>query len=119
MIARFLDPLVIEEVNATTWRLVREFRYDSAVLGARIIIPAGFVTDFLTIPRWPFVYWWLGDRGRKSAVVHDFLYGLHVGTTERRVADAVLEEALVCEGLSGWQRRLVAIGVRFGGSRYW
>ena len=38
---RFLDPLRTEKIGPRRWRLTHELRYDSAVLGARLVIPVG------------------------------------------------------------------------------
>jgi hypothetical protein len=39
-----------------------------------LCIPEGFVTDLASVPRIPVIYLWLGGRGKKAAVVHDWLY---------------------------------------------
>ena len=114
---RFLDPLVLEEIDASHWRLVHELRFDSAVLGARIIIEAGTVTDLASVPRIPLAYWLTGDTGRKAGVIHDHLYHTHIGG--RPVADAVFREALVAEGLPAWRVWLMYSGVRVGGWVAW
>jgi hypothetical protein len=115
---RFLDVLRVEEVSATHWRLLAELRYDSAVLGARLIIPAGFETNFASVPRAPFAFWLAGDVGRKAAVVHDFCYSSHVAR-ERYLADSVFYEALRAEGVSAVTAWLMYVAVRWGGGSRW
>lgn len=114
---RFLDVLVLEEVDARRWRLVREFRYDSAVLGARVIVPAGFQTDLSSVPRLPFAYWLAGDTGHKAGVIHDYLYDHHLGG--RQVADDVFSEALRVEGVPAWRRGPMWAAVRTFGHAHW
>ena len=110
--AKFLDPLRLESLADHRWRLLEEFRYDSAIFGARIIVPAGRITDLASVPHVPFAYWLAGDRGRKAAVIHDELYGNHY--TSRRMADAVFLEALGVEGEPPWLQRVMWLAVRFG-----
>ena len=116
---RFLDPLVLEEVDARRWRLVHELRYNSALLGATVIVPAGRVTDLSSVPRLPFAYWLAGDTGRKAGVIHDEVYHWHFGGCPRQVADAVFREALIAEGVPAWRAALMYVGVRLGGATAW
>lgn len=76
--------------------------------------PTGFVTDFASIPRLPFVYWLLGGRASKAAVIHDLLYRKGIGVT-RAQADEVLIEAMEVTGQAKWRQRLVWRGLRIGG----
>jgi hypothetical protein len=104
-------------LDATRWQTLVEFRYDSAVMGARIIVPAGFVTDLASVPRLPVAFWLAGDTARKAALVHDFLYDRHLGG--RQIADDVFLEAMRCEGVSAWVTALMYRAVRWGGERRW
>jgi hypothetical protein len=114
---RFLDVLALEEVDVHCWKLAHELRFDSAVMGARIIVPEGRLTDLASVPRIPFAYWLAGDTGRKAAVIHDELY--RVRLCPRAVADAVFREALRAEGLPAWRVALMYAGVRVGGWVAW
>lgn len=111
---RFLDPLVLQEIDDRRWRLVRELRFDSAILAARIVVPEEFVTDLSSVPRLPLAYWLAGDTGRKAAVVHDFLYDHRLGGG-RQIADDVFLEALRVEGVPAWRRALMWAAVRLFG----
>lgn len=113
---RFLDPLVLREDGAD-WILEREFRYDSRILGARVVIPAGFATDLASVPRVPFAFWLAGDTGRKAGLVHDWLYVAKL--CPRVTADAVFLEALAAEGVPTWRRRLMYRAVRWFGGAHW
>jgi hypothetical protein len=115
---RFHDPLQLEDLGGGCWRLVHELRYDSAVFGGRLIVDAGFETDLSSIPRWPFIYWVLGGRGRKAGVVHDWLYRTHIGG--RALADRVYPEALsVSEDVPAPVRWAMWAGLRLGGWAAW
>lgn len=113
----FRDPLVLEELGPSTWRLVRELRYDSAVLGARVIVPTGYISDLSSVPRLPFAYWLAGDTARKAGLVHDFLYDHRLGG--RQVADDVFREAMAVEGVPRWRAWLMYLGVRWRGESHW
>ena len=113
----FQDPLILEEVDARCWKLAHELRFDSAVMGARIIVPEGRLTDLASVPRIPFAYLIAGDTGRKAAVIHDELY--RVRLCPRALADAVFREALQAEGLPAWRVALMYAGVRIGGWVNW
>lgn len=70
---KFLTPLNVEKVNEKKWKLTCDLIYKSNTIGY-IIVPAGFVTDFASVPRLPFAYWVLGGRADAAAVIHDWLY---------------------------------------------
>jgi hypothetical protein len=91
--------------------------YYSALLGQLILVPAGFVTDYASVPRAPLTYWLFGGVGDEAAVVHDFLY--EKGLVPRDVADAVYGEALAACGVPAWRRGPMVLAVRlFGAGRY-
>lgn len=82
-----------------------------------VSVPAGFVTDFASIPRplWAKLprdgdYVW-------AAVVHDYLYWFQ--TTTKDVADDVLNAAMVDFKIPNPDRTLIYQGVRWGGSSSW
>jgi hypothetical protein len=114
---RFLDVLATEKIGPRRWRLLRELRYDSAVMGARIIVPEGFETDFSSVPRGPLVWWLAGGIGDYAGVIHDFLYNHRLGG--RQMADDVFLEALRVEGVEGWRAWLMHTAVRWRGGAHW
>lgn len=94
----FTKPLRVEALNEREWKLLEEFEYYIGELGSSKVvkIPAGYVTDFATIPQifWSIIPPW-GKYG-KAAVVHDFLcsdgYFLNIeGGKEKRVDVSRLE----------------------------
>lgn len=115
--AQFLSHLRVEEVDEKNWRLTSPLRYYSAILKRDVLVPEGFITDFASVPRLPFIYWFAGDTARKAAVIHDWLYRSNTEPVERAVADAVFAEAI--EALGYWKARqwFMWAGVRVGG--YW
>lgn len=71
----FLTPLVVEEVSKRDWKLHEPLRYQRSTTGEIIEVPAGFVTDFASVPKWvPLAYTIFKDEGRKAAAIHDYYY---------------------------------------------
>jgi hypothetical protein len=60
--------------DGENWFLVEDLDYEVRDTGKIVTVPAGFVTDFASIPRpfWSILPTW-GKYG-PPAVVHDFLY---------------------------------------------
>ena len=91
--------------------------YYSALLQLLVTVPAGFVTDYASVPRAPLTYWLFGGVGDEAAVVHDFLYSS--GAIPRQLADEVYGEALEACGVAAWRRGPMVLAVRlFGAGRY-
>jgi hypothetical protein len=99
-----------------TWKLLNALVYVSDIAGA-ITVPAGFLTDFASVPRLPVAYLLAGDCGHAAAVLHDFLYTTH--QVDRSTADAVFKEALITGDEPGWRAWLMWLGVRLGGAGPW
>lgn len=107
------DPLRVEYVDGHAWVLLEDFVYTDAKLG-RIVVPAGFVTDFASIPR---LFWNVlpptGTYG-KAAVIHDYLYRYQ--TASRADADRILRDASKELGSRWAVRWVIWTAVRgFGG----
>jgi hypothetical protein len=81
-------------------------------------VPAGYVSDLDTVPRWPLVYWLAKGRTVKAAVVHDWLCDTlrlapdAPGQITRAEADRIFLDAMADEGVPGWQRRIIYAAVR-------
>lgn len=115
----FTDLIVKALPDGERWELVTSFTYHVGELGSpdKIEVPAGFVTDFGSVPRifWPLVS--PQGKAKGAFVLHDFLY--FTGQRSRLVCDAILEEAMEVCGISHFQRWLVWKGVRVGGWAAW
>ncbi len=127
---RFLQPLIIEELEGSdagrNFKVWSSFDYHTDVWQVQmpgyaygiIHIPAGFLTDFASVPR---LFWNIlppnGPYG-KAAVVHDYLYRTK-GVATKAEADAVFLEAMKALGV-GWFTRysMYRAVVAFGGSAY-
>lgn len=124
----FADALEVEILDQARGgrviaRLLRGFSYRprTSASGEAIVVPAGFTTDFASVP-WGL---WnieppLGGAG-KAAVIHDYLYatrGLN-GRYSRADADSIFRQALAASGVPAWKRGLLWAAVRLGGGSGW
>ena len=111
---RYPSPLQVElQPDRETWRLLAPFSYLAPGHGL-ITIPAGFETDFASVPRWPLTFALLGQYGHAAAVIHDWLY--RAGTLSRADADRVFLNALRSSGIARWRAWLMFAGARIGGA---
>ena len=118
----FAGDVVVRELadaDGSRWRLEEPLSY--AGRDDLFVVPAGFTTDFASVPR-PF--WDLeppvGDVA-KAAVVHDYLYvtkGLG-GRYTRAQADGIFRKAMADLGVPLWKRTLLWAAVRIGGAGAW
>jgi len=83
----------------------------------RVVVPAGFQTDFASSPFivWPLIPPW--GRYSKAATVHDFLY--QRGTRTRGEADRIFLEAMCVLKVVTWQRYPMWLYVRIFGWLAW
>jgi hypothetical protein len=114
----FLSPLRVEQLDKDNWKLLDTLRFYSVELGRMILVPTGFVTDFASVPRLPFIYWATGGTAEAPAVLHDWLYRTGAESVTRKQADAVFSEAIISREYY-WKLRAWSMwaGVRIGG--YW
>ena len=116
----FTRPLIVSpQPNCKAWTLIEPFCYDVGFEGSRetINVPAGFITDFASVPRifWAIIPQW-GKYGN-AAVLHDFLY--QSGQYSRKRADEIFLEAMEVGGTSWLCRHVMFLAVRFfGGKAY-
>lgn len=121
----FMDEanLVMENLpNGRDDRVVKPFR-----VGVRMgpgkrrtfEVPAGFVTDWASVPR--FLWRLIPSRGsyNKAALVHDYLYRVQPEGVTRRQADQVFLDAMRHLGVAGPLRWAMYQGVRLGGWLPW
>ena len=119
----FTTPLKLEFVGGNRWRLTEPFEYHvgSKESEDAVLVPAGFETDFASIPQ---IFWNIlpptGDYG-KAAVIHDYLYatqGLD-GKYTRKRCDQILLEGMVVLGVGGLARWIIYNAVRWFGGWAW
>lgn len=111
---RFPNPLQTElQPDRKTWRLLAPFSYLDPDHGL-IEVPAGFTTDFASVPRLPLTFALLGSYGHAAAVMHDCLYRSR--QLPRKDADRVFLNALRSSGIARWRAWLMFAGARIGGA---
>lgn len=109
---KFITELKVERAGQA-WRLLEPLIYEAAA-GVSVKVPAGFVSDFASVPRLPGAFMLAGDTAHAAAVIHDWLYSK--GGNSRALADAIFREAMEAEGVPWWRRWLMWGAVRtFGG----
>lgn len=117
MTGRFLSELTVKRLADGRWRLTTPLVFESLKVARTIEVPAGFETDFASVPRLPFAYLLFAGVADEAAVVHDFLYS--EGILTRKLADEVFAEAMRACGTAQWRSGLMWFGVRvFGGTHY-
>lgn len=110
----FLSPLNVRFLGDDQWELTTELRYRTSK-GAIIVVPAGFVTDFDSTPRYlPITYALIHGDGVPAAVVHDFLYQTHLFS--KADSDEIFREALLLLGQPAWRAWTFYQGVNWGGA---
>lgn len=89
-----------------------------------ITVPAGFVTDFGSVPT--ALEWVVSGEDVHlvvPSIVHDWLYQnrgkVSEGTFTRRQADQLLAEGMRLWGAPWWKQQVVYFAVRVGGGKAW
>ena len=119
--SRFVHPPVVQLLNGSSggkiYRLAEPVDYVTSVLPYPLIhIPAGFESDGASVPRlfWP----WFPPSGpyTGAAIVHDWLCVERTCTPME--AHAIFDEAMRDLRVPSWQRRPMALAVRWFGPRW-
>ena len=106
--------LTVRRVDANTWSVVDPLVY----LGRdeRFVVPAGFRTDFATVPL--LVAWLVPRFGAYTlaAILHDWLCseGIRSGAVTSRQADGIFRRVMRESGVPVLRRWLMWAGVRWG-----
>jgi hypothetical protein len=112
----FRRPLDVRLLPDGKWELREELRYLCRLTQKAYTVPAGFVTDFASVPRLPLTYLLAGNTAHLAAVIHDFLY--ETAEEPKKVADRVFAEIMDETGVPDWRRKLMFLGVAIGGGDY-
>ncbi len=108
---------LIKDDESGVFELCLPFSYQSDVAGQTFTAPAKFRTDFCSVPRVPIAYDMLGNRARQAGTIHDWLYTSHA--VPRQLADEVLREMLLLEGVGHFEAMEFYLAVRAGGGSHW
>jgi len=116
----FTKPLIVTPLpDGESWELVEPFEYYiDEPDGEKIVVPAGFRTDFASIPRfaWSIIGSPWGKYG-KAAVIHD--YGYFKTLYTRKKVDRIFLEAMKTLGVGWLKRRTMWLAVRIGAGKIW
>lgn len=97
----FKSPLQVEKIGKNKWRLLAPLVYEGS---QKYIVPAGFETDFASVPR---LAWWFcapaSGNHAKPAVLHDYLCETYDNQPH---TDRIFLEAMQANGV-GWFKRTV------------
>lgn len=106
----FTSALVVEEIDGTFWKVREPLGYSGAA--EHFEVPAGFRTDFASVPR-P-VIWLIPRYGvyTRAAILHDYL--LRSGLVSKVDADGLFRRALRECAVSLPRRWMMWAAVRFG-----
>lgn len=114
----FVTKLAVEYLDGGRRRLLRRLVYECWD-GRRIEVPAGFVTDFFSIPR-PLRWLIRRDRkGREAAVVHDLLCRYRYPEFPAVDTHRIFREALHDAGVNRFMRWLFWAAVHHFGPGGW
>ena len=119
MKSSFTTPADMRFLGSYRFELLEPFEYHVGSFPSEEVIrvPAGFVTDLASVPR--FLWSILPPHGRyaKAAIVHDYLYDYAIGTRKR--ADDIFLEGMKVLGVPKWRRYVMYWAVRmFGKGAY-
>lgn len=118
--AAFLTELVLrDDGTGETFTLYQDFVYRSDLpLPAWLVrVPAGFVTDFASVPRGLWNILPKTGPWDKASVLHDWLY--RQGLLDRALVDRLFFEAMGVSHVPAWKRWVMYLGVRLGGRSAW
>jgi hypothetical protein len=104
--------LTVRRVDAEHWALVDDLVYRGS--RERFVVPAGFRTDFATVPR---VVTWLVPRFGAytlAAILHDWLCTDGLAVVSAREADGIFRRVMRESGVPVLRRWLMWAGVRWG-----
>lgn len=104
-------------IDGDNWKILAAFQFVSPSPDfPSVLIPAGFETDFASIPRFFWRYMHPTDkRIGKMAVVHDWYYRSPWCAVTRAQADNALRAGMEALGANRFDREAVWCAVRMGG----
>ena len=108
------NEMLIRPYTATTWQLVEDLVYEGE--HQRFVIPAGYVTDFASVPT--FLRWLVESYGpyTRAAIVHDWLITSEIPAKRvtSRDTDGIFRRVMREEGTPAAKRWLMWAAVRLG-----
>lgn len=117
--SQYLSDLHTCHITDRIRRLDAPLIYESDLVGL-VEVPAGFYTDFASVPRIPLVWYFYGNRAHKSAVIHDYLFCKDaIPSVSWSMANRVFLEAMETGGHNPFVRYPMFWGVVIGSRLCW
>jgi hypothetical protein len=117
--SQFTTPFIGELIGKNLWKNYQPFEYHIGTYPSDeiITVPAGFKTNFASVPRifWPILSP-IDDHG-KAAVIHDYCYAK--GLYNRRISDKIFREGLRVLNVKSWKVFCMYYGLRMFGWIVW
>lgn len=116
---RIIEPPLLKPFTDNhDWMLSMDLKYSIGGTGVAITVPAGFVTDFASIPEFLWSYG-LSPHGKysKASIIHDYLYWTQNCTKAQ--ADNILLIAMKESDVSSIKENEIYAGVNLGGRPSW
>ena len=110
-------PVVKPFADSSNWVLVEPLEYRLLDSEHVIRVPAGFVTDFASVPRLAWTVMSPFDRHGRAAVVHDWLYWTQACTREQ--SDKIMLLGMIESGVPNVKRVAIHTALRLAGSVAW
>lgn len=143
MRAGFRAPIAVRRTGGydaagrAIWELTEPLFFWSPAWRSWLMVPKGFRTNYASVPRLPFVFWWYGDKVYEEPALHDFVYTAHaihrvtldeagevatserVAITRKQGDDLFLEALLANDKTADGMDHTMYRGVRLGGGSSW
>lgn len=98
------------------WRLTEDLIYYSERFKKDYIVRKGYITDFITLRRYPIVYMLIAEAAHRPPVTHDGCYDLRL--CSKADADLIFYDALLEEGVGKIKANAMYYAVKFFGGRH-
>ena len=109
-----MNDIDVRQVSAREWQLLSPLTYVGR--DETFVVPAGFLTDFASVPK--FMWWLVGPYGvfLRAALVHDFLWAeSRAGRFRKCHADGIFRRIMRESGVGVAQRWFMWATVRLAG----
>lgn len=106
--------IITELLDDNLFQLVEPVEFTCGPMS--IVVPAGYVTDFASLPA--VLHWWIRPTDRRAvraAVIHDWIYHTHI--LPRVIGDAIFQVVLRIDGMPRRKAKLLSTAVRSCGKR--
>jgi hypothetical protein len=114
----FKGDLIVKSVGDRSWQIIEPFYFyfDEKDKSNGVVVPAGFITDFASVPRILWSIYPPTGRYSKATVIHDYLYsaGKSMGY-DRKFCDKMLLNGMEALDVGFFVRLPMYIGVRLFG----